>query len=59
MYNWLYPYKLLLLIAVCSVCHNGGTCVEPEICDCTGGWIGNTCNTGNNETTVYNYILTM
>ena len=40
-------YKFLLLIALCSVCHNEGLCVAPETCHCTGGWIGNTCDTGN------------
>ena len=37
----------MVFVAVCSVCHNEGLCVAPETCHCTGGWIGNTCNTGN------------
>ena len=43
----MYIYQLLLITAVCSVCYNGGTCVAPNDCRCTGGWTGNTCNTGN------------
>ena len=42
----LIQFNLLPIIAVCSACHNGGTCVAPNTCRCAGGWTGRTCNTG-------------
>ncbi|XP_062504463.1 multiple epidermal growth factor-like domains protein 10 [Corticium candelabrum] len=30
--------------AVCMQgCHNGGTCTEPGVCECTSGWTGSNC----------------
>lgn len=38
---------LCLTTAVCSGdCHNGGTCVGPDTCQCADGWTGPLCQTG-------------
>ena len=37
-------------VAICSQgCHNGGTCVSPDICSCVTGWEGNDCKRGKCE----------
>ena len=27
-------------------CLNGGTCSQPDVCECKPGWIGDGCETG-------------
>ena len=37
----------MVLSAVCSGgCANGGTCIDPEECQCVEGWTGTTCENG-------------
>jgi len=37
--------------AVCDPpCANNGTCIQPGECNCTEGWIGEQCMTGNHDT---------
>lgn len=37
-------HRIRVLTSVCSkVCENGGSCVAPETCACTSGWIGPDC----------------
>ena len=34
--------------AVCNpICENSGTCTDPDVCDCTAEWTGDTCETRN------------
>ena len=36
----------MLFTAICSQgCHNGGTCILPDICRCSSGWTGSNCTT--------------
>ena len=40
-------------LAVCdSRCHNGGTCIAPNQCKCTAGYVGDTCKNGE----LFNYL---
>ena len=40
-------YILIIPIADCEGgCLNGGTCILPNICNCTSGWTGNNCEIG-------------
>ena len=42
----------IIFLAVCEpVCENGGTCTAPNTCDCTDGYSGDTCQTGNSYIT--------
>ena len=37
----------LLFLAICDpVCENGGTCTEPNTCECVDGYSGTQCQTG-------------
>ena len=42
-------------------CHNGGTCVDPEMCECPSNWEGQNCEVGESlfaqmNTNVYVHI---
>ena len=48
MYTQMQFTQLLLMhvVAICSVCYNGGTCISPEVCSCVAGWTGDDCSEG-------------
>ena len=42
-----YFTKTLYLLAICkNSCRNNGTCVHPDVCDCTPQWNGTICDQG-------------
>ena len=46
-YRMIHQLILSFLPAICTQrCHHGGHCVEPDICNCTGGWEGSDCSQG-------------
>ncbi|XP_025114508.1 epidermal growth factor-like protein 7 [Pomacea canaliculata] len=49
------PYETSCTQPVCSGdCHNGGTCVGPDTCQCADGWTGPLCQTDVDECAVEN-----
>ena len=49
--------QTFVIVAVCSACHNGGTCISPQTCRCAAGWTGSTCNTGNKHLASISHAL--
>ena len=46
-YRIYFCVSLVVYIANCTNgCHNGGTCILPEVCTCTPGWTGINCESG-------------
>ena len=44
-----YKYVNILTAAICTQpCLNGGSCSQPDVCECAPGWIGFQCETGMN-----------
>ena len=40
-------YTIFYLLAICDpACENGGTCIEPNTCECVDGYSGTQCQTG-------------
>ena len=40
-------HLLITLLAICDpVCENGGTCTEPDTCECPSEYSGEQCQNG-------------
>ena len=45
--GYLYHASTFHTAAICSpFCQNGGTCSQPNVCQCLPGWTGSRCKTG-------------
>ena len=46
---------IFLISAVCSPrCQNGGTCIAPNMCNCTAGYVGELCEIRDER--MYNFL---
>ena len=47
----------VLTAATCiPPCQNGGTCSQPDVCECISGWTGSQCEIGMTHLMLYGII---